>query len=552
MRCEPIFACNVSETKYIRADNMNRQNLLTRLFVVMLIASQISCQQKSKIVNTVAADNFRFLEYDITAIQKGYADKSFTVKEVVKAYLDRIETIDKNGPALNSIIEVNPDALQIAEELDREMASGKSRGPLHGIPVILKDNIDTHDKMPTTAGSRALANSHPLKDSYVAQRLRDAGAVIIAKANLSEWANFRGDMSSSGWSGEGGQTKNPYILSRNPCGSSSGSGVAVSANLTMVAIGTETNGSIVCPSNNNGIVGIKPTVGLVSRSGVIPISFTQDTPGPMARTVKDAAILLGAITGIDLADTKTLGSEGKYFKDYTQFLNPDGLKGKKIGLYKPAIGINYKVDTLMSKAIDFMKSKGAVIIDIPEILTGDVEKSSLTVMLYEYKDGLNKYFTSLGHDAPVKTIEELISFNKNDTVELRYFNQRYLEVAAKKGSLESDEYKSALATMTKGSREMGIDMVMNQYSLDAIVAPTGSPAWETDLVNGDYYQLGTSSPAAIAGYPAITVPMGFIDRLPVGISFFGRAWGEPGLIEIAYAYETGTRHRKAPRFLSER
>jgi len=531
---------------------MNKQNLLTRLLVVMLIASQISCQQKSKVVNTIAADNFRFLEYDITAIQKGYADKSFTVKEVVKAYLDRIEAIDKNGPALNSVIEVNPDAMQIAEELDREMASGKSRGPLHGIPVILKDNIDTHDKMPTTAGSRALANSHPLKDSYVAQRLRDAGAVIIAKANLSEWANFRGDLSSSGWSGEGGQTKNPYILSRNPCGSSSGSGVAVSANLTMVAIGTETNGSIVCPSNNNGIVGIKPTVGLVSRSGVIPISFTQDTPGPMARTVKDAAILLGAITGIDQADLKTVDSQGKSHTDYTQFLNADGLNGKRIGLYKPAIGINYKVDTLMKKAVDFMKSKGAVIVDVPEILGNDVEKNSLTVMLYEYKDGLNKYFASLGPDAPVKNIEELISFNKNDSVELRYFNQRYLEVAAKKGGLESAEYKEALASMMKGSREMGIDRVMKLYSLDAIIAPTGSPAWETDLINGDYYQLGTSSPAAIAGYPAITVPMGFIDELPVGISFFGRAWSEPVLIEMAYAYETGTKNRKAPRFLSER
>lgn len=538
--------------KINQADIMNKQNLLTRLLVVMLIASQISCQQKSKVVNTIAADNFRFLEYDITAIQKGYADKSFTVKEVVKAYLDRIEAIDKNGPALNSVIEVNPDAMQIAEELDREMASGKSRGPLHGIPVILKDNIDTHDKMPTTAGSRALANSHPLKDSYVAQRLRDAGAVIIAKANLSEWANFRGDLSSSGWSGEGGQTKNPYILSRNPCGSSSGSGVAVSANLTMVAIGTETNGSIVCPSNNNGIVGIKPTVGLVSRSGVIPISFTQDTPGPMARTVKDAAILLGAITGIDQADLKTVDSQGKSHTDYTQFLNADGLNGKRIGLYKPAIGINYKVDTLMKKAVDFMKSKGAVIVDVPEILGNDVEKNSLTVMLYEYKDGLNKYFASLGPDAPVKNIEELISFNKNDSVELRYFNQRYLEVAAKKGGLESAEYKEALASMMKGSREMGIDRVMKLYSLDAIIAPTGSPAWETDLINGDYYQLGTSSPAAIAGYPAITVPMGFIDELPVGISFFGRAWSEPVLIEMAYAYETGTKNRKAPRFLSER
>ncbi len=544
--------CIDSTTIILKTGIMKKQVLLTRIFLVLLIASQVSCQKKSKDDNKVASDNFRFLEYDISMIQKGYADKSFTVREVVQAYLDRIEAIDKNGPALSSVIEINPDALQIAGELDNELASGKSRGPLHGIPVILKDNIDTHDKMSTTAGSRALAGSHPLKDSYVAMKLREAGAVIIAKANLSEWANFRGDLSSSGWSGEGGQTKNPYILSRNPCGSSSGSAVAVSANLTMIAIGTETNGSIVCPSNNNGIVGIKPTVGLVSRSGVIPISFTQDTPGPMGRTVADAAICLGAITGVDSADVKTIDSRGKALKDYTPFLNADGLKGKRIGLYKPAIGINFKVDTIFYAAIRYMKSKGAVIVDIPEIITADVEKNSLTVMLYEYRDGLNKYFASLGPDAPVKNIEELISFNRNDSVELKYFNQRYLEEAAGKGDLKSGEYKEALSSIVKGSREMGIDRVMNQYSLDAIVAPTGSPAWETDLVNGDYYQLGTSSPAAIAGYPAISVPMGFIDKLPVGISFFGRAWSEPQLIEIAYAYETGTRHRKAPKFLSER
>jgi len=552
LACRDV-ACNVSTNVLkLKSDIMNKHTLLTRIFLILLIASQVSCQKKSRDDNKVASDSFRFLEYDISMLQKGYADKSFTIREVVQAYLDRIEAVDKNGPALSSVIEVNPDALKIAGELDSELISGKCRGPLHGIPVILKDNIDTHDKMSTTAGSRALAGSHPLQDSYVAKKLREAGAIIIAKANLSEWANFRGDLSSSGWSGEGGQTKNPYILSRNPCGSSSGSAVAVSANLTVIAIGTETNGSIVCPSNNNGIVGIKPTVGLVSRSGVIPISFSQDTPGPMARTVADAAICLGAITGVDSADIKTIDSRDKALKDYAQFLNADGLIGKRIGIYKPAVGINYKVDTLFYAAIGYMKSKGAVVVDIPEIMSGDVEKSSLTVMLYEYRDGLNKYFASLGPNAPVKNIEELISFNRNDSVELRYFNQRYLEEAARKGDLESSEYKEALTSMVKGSRDKGIDRVMNLYSLDAIVAPTGSPAWETDHVNGDYYQLGTSSPAAIAGYPAISVPMGFVDKLPVGISFFGRAWSEPVLIEMAYAYETGTRHRKAPEFLSER
>lgn len=531
---------------------MKTYRFLTILIMVATAGLMVSCRQKSAAGNVVNDNNFRYNEYDIAEIQHGYATKAFTVTEVVQAYLDRIEAIDKNGPGLRSVIEVNPDALKIAGELDRELAEGRSRGPLHGIPVILKDNIDTHDGMSTTAGSRALAGSHPLKDSFVARQLRDAGAVILGKANLSEWANFRGEMSTSGWSGEGGLTRNPYILSRNPCGSSSGSAVAVSANLTMLAIGTETNGSIVCPSNNNGIVGIKPTVGLVSRSGVVPISWTQDTPGPMARTVRDAAICLGALTGVDAEDSKTAASEGKYYHDYTQFLNVDGLRGKRIGLYKPAMGINYKVDTLMYRAIRFMKSKGAVIVDIPEFLTPDVDRNSLTVMIYEYKDGLNKYFASLGPDARIRNVADLIEFNKKDSVELRYFNQHYLELAEEKGGLDSEEYIKALQAMLKGSRENGMDRVMKEYSLDAIIAPTGSPAWETDLINGDNVALGSSSPAAIAGYPAISVPMGFIEGLPVGISFFGRAWSEPLLIEIAYSYETGTRHRRAPQFITER
>ncbi|MBN2184924.1 MAG: amidase [Candidatus Krumholzibacteriota bacterium] len=521
-----------------------------RMILGILLLLQISCQSPPGETRIADSDSFRFSEQEISHIQKGYKEGAFTIKDVVQAYLDRIEEIDKKGPTLNSIIQVNPDAVQIAEELDREICEGRSRGPLHGIPVVLKDNIDTHDKMATTAGSRALRDSYPLQDSFIARRLRSAGAVIIGKANLSEWANFRGELSSSGWSGVGGQVKNPYILSRNPCGSSSGSAVAVSANLTMIAIGTETNGSIVCPSNSNGIVGIKPTVGLVSRSGIIPISFTQDTAGPMARTVRDAAICLGAIVGIDSMDEKTLASRGRFFADYTQFLKEDGLEGKRIGLYKAPLGNNYKVDTLIYEAVEFLKSEGAEIIEIEEISRDIVDGYSFEVMLYEYKDGLNRYFRSLGPDAPVKSLEELIAFNISDPIELRYFNQRYLEMAEEKGDLDSREYQEALSGMSKGSREEGIDRVMDENNLDAIMAPTGSPAWETDLINGDSFQLGSSSPAAMAGYPNITVPMGYIDLLPVGLSFFGRAWSEPVLLEIAYAYENGTRHRRSPGFLT--
>jgi len=521
---------------------------LNRLTVIFLLLIIVSCQPHHVKVQVPESAGFRFEEWSIQQIQQGYKDGTFTIKEVVQAYLNRIDSIDQRGPKLNSIITINPDAIKIAEELDREMKAGKSRGPLHGIPVVLKDNIDTHDKMATTAGSRALRNSFPLNDSFLAKRLREAGAIIIGKSNLSEWANFRGQLSTSGWSGAGGQTRNPYDTSRNPCGSSSGSAVAIAANLTMLAIGTETDGSIICPSQTNGIIGIKPTVGLISRSGVIPISFTQDTPGPMARTVRDAAICLGALVGVDSADVKTLASKGQFQTDYTKFLNKDGLKGKRIGLYKVPMGINYKVDTLMNRAVSYLKSQGAEIVEIGEIYDRKVDKFSFEIMLYEYKDGLNKYFRSLGPKAPVKSVEELIAFNRADSVELKYFNQSYLEMAQKKGDISSPEYKKALAQMLKGSGEQGIDRVMNEHDLDAIVTPAGAPAWKTDLTNGDSFQVGSTSAAAQAGYPNITVPMGFIDDLPVGISFFGRAWSEPVLIEIAYAYETGTKFRRAPLF----
>ncbi len=515
----------------------------------LLLATLFACNQKP--ANNGMTAEFRFEEYTITQLQQGYDHGDFTITEVVRAYLDRIVAIDDNGPSLNAVIAVNPDALAIAAQLDRELKEGKIRGPMHGVPVLLKDNIDTNDGMATTAGSRALLGSHPLKDSFVAQKLRDAGAVIIGKANLSEWANFRGNLSSSGWSGVGGQTKNPYILDRNPCGSSSGSGVAVSANLCMTAVGTETDGSIVCPSTANGIVGIKPTVGLLSRSGIVPISFTQDTPGPMARTVRDAAIMLGVMTGADPADSKTAASEGKVPADYTSFLKEDGLKGKRIGWYTSGRGQHFKVDTLMQKAVDYIKSRGAEVVEINSIYDREVSSLSFQVLLWEFKDGLNKYFASLGDAAPVKNTEELIEFNKKDTVELRYFDQALLLEANKKGSVESKEFQDILSKMNRLVRDEGIDRVMDGNRLDAFMAPTGSPAWKTDHINGDAFVLSSSSPAAIAGYPNITVPMGFVEGLPVGISFFGRAWSEPLLLEIAYAYETGTKHRAAPEFRKE-
>lgn len=524
---------------------------LSSLLLFLIAISLSSCTATDESVTQNNAPDIDLEEITITEIQEAYANETYTITNLTQAYLDRIAEIDDAGPMLNSIIIVNPDALSIAATLDAELAAGKSRGPMHGIPVILKDNIDTQDKMPTTAGSRALANSFPLQDSYLAKQLREAGAIILGKANLSEWANFRGQMSSSGWSGVGGQTKNPYVLTRNPCGSSSGSGASVSANLTVLAVGTETNGSIVCPSHANGVVGIKPTVGLISRSGVIPISFTQDTPGPMARTVRDAALGLAAMIGIDAADSKTLASENKTYDDYTQFLNEDGLQGKRIGIYTRPLGANFKVDSVFAQAVEFLKSQGAETVEIDEIAPGRAGGLSFEIMLFEYKDGLNKYFASLGDDAPIKTVEELIEFNKQDEIELQNYNQQYLEMAQEKENLESAAYQDALKEMLRLTQQEGIDKVMEENNLQAIVAPTGSPAWQTDWVNGDHFQLGSSSPAARAGYPNITVPMGFVGELPIGMSIFGQAWTEPLLLEIAYAFEQGTKHRKAPKFLEK-
>jgi amidase len=519
---------------------------LIRLLISVLFL--ISCNSDTSDKTKTAFPGVWLEELTISQLQQGYREGKYTVRQVVADYLTRIEAIDYKGPELNSIIYVNPEAIQIAEALDKELAEGKIRGPLHGVPILLKDNIDTKDRMPNTGGSRALMHSYPAKDSPVAAKLRAAGAVIIGKANLSEWANFRSDNSSSGWSGIGGQTKNPYVLDRNPCGSSSGSGAAVSANLCMIAIGTETNGSIVCPSNNNGIVGLKPTVGLISRSGIIPISFTQDTPGPMGRTVEDVAKCLGALTGVDPEDSKTLASVGKSKNDYSVYLKKDGLKGKRIGLLKDDMGFSIKVDTLIREAVAELKRQGAEVIEV-ETSRGGTGGASYQVLLYEFKDGINKYLASLGENAPVKNLAELIEFNKKDSVELLLFDQKIFETAQAKGDLESKEYKEALKKILKATREDGIDKLMNDNRLDALMSPTGSPAWKTDMILGDHFVGGNSSLAAIAGYPSITLPVGFIQELPVGVSFFGRAWSEPVLIEIAYSFEQATKHRRVPKFV---
>jgi amidase len=498
-----------------------------------------------------AAGSFELDEKTIAELQEAIKSGSLTARSIAEKYLSRIAAIDKQGPRLNSVIEINPDALSIADALDAERKAKGPRGPLHGIPVLLKDNIDTADRMATTAGSMALEGSIAQRDAFIVQRLREAGAVILGKTNLSEWANFRSTRSTSGWSGRGGLTRNPYVLDRNPCGSSSGSGVAVSANLCSVAIGTETDGSIVCPATTNGIVGIKPTLGLVSRSGIIPIAHSQDTAGPMARTVADAAILLGAIVGVDPRDYITQESNGKSHTDYTRFLDPNGLQGARIGVARRYFGFNNEVDRLMNDAIDAMKRAGATIIDPVNLAPPkEYEESELEVLLYEFKHDLNKYLSELGPKAPFHSLKEIIEFNeKNRSREMPYFGQELFLKAEAKGPLTSPDYLKALEKNRRLSRKEGIDAVIAKDRLDAIVAPTGGPSWTTDLVNGDHYTGGSSTPAAVAGYPTISVPAGFIHGLPVGVSFFGAAYSEPMLIKLAYAFEQATRHRRSPGFL---
>jgi len=476
-----------------------------------------------------------------------------TARTLVDKYLARIQAVDRGGPALRSVLEINPDATAIADALDAERKAGRVRGPLHGVPILIKDNIATHDRMLTTAGSLALAGAPAPKDAFIVERLRAAGAVILGKTNLSEWANFRSTHSTSGWSGRGGQTKNPYALDRNPSGSSSGSGAAIAASLAAIAVGTETDGSIVSPSNVNSLVGIKPTLGLVSRTGIVPIAHSQDTAGPMARTVADAALLLGAMSGSDPADAATRPADTRRARDYSASLVRDGLRGARIGVVRNRLfGYSAAADALADAAIADLKREGAIIVDPAPIPTlGKFDDSELDVLLYEFKADLNTYLASLGGTTP-RSLADLIGFNDaHKDEELRYFGQELMLTAERKGPLTDATYRAALARNHLLSRAQGIDATMTKYRLDALLAPTGGPAWITDLVNGDGGTAaapGPSTVTSVAGYPHITVPMGFVRGLPVGLSFFGRAWSEPMLIKLAYAYEQATKHRRPPAF----
>ena len=493
---------------------------------------------------------FDLEELTIVDLQAGMSAGRWSAGEITEMYLDRIAAIDRQGPTLRSVLETNPDALRIARGLDDERAGGRVRGPLHGIPILIKDNIGTADRMTTTAGSFALEGSIPLTDAGIAARLRDAGAVILGKTNLSEWANFRSRRSSSGWSGRGGQCANPYVLHRNPCGSSSGSGAGVSANLSVVAIGTETNGSIVCPASACGVVGVKPTVGLWSRSGIVPISHTQDTAGPMARTVRDAAILLGALTGEDARDPATRESTGHLQADYARFLTADGARGTRIGVVRTGFGFDDRVDGVLDEALLVLRHAGAVVVD--EVGLPDqrgLAALAFDVLLYEFKANLNEYLEGLGPGAPIGSLEDAIRFNENNRErEMPYFGQDMFLAAQKKGPLTERRYRDALARVRRLAGAEGIDATMDRYGLDALVAPTGGPAWVTDLTDGDHLDGSSSSPAARAGYPNISVPAGFVMGLPVGVSFFGRRWTEVTLLRIAYAFEQVSMIRRPPGF----
>ena len=494
---------------------------------------------------------FPFAEATVADLQKAMASGAVSSRRLVEMYLERIEALDRSGPMLRSVIEVNPDAAAIADAMDIERAGKGSRGPLHGIPVLVKDNLDSADHMATTSGSLALVGARPVRDSHVVARLREAGAVLLGKTNQSEWANFRSTRSTSGWSGRGGQCRNPYALDRNPSGSSSGSGVAVSASLCAVAVGTETDGSVVAPASACGIVGIKPTLGLVSRSGIVPIAHSQDTAGPMARTVADAAALLEVMVGEDPRDASTRGARVNWRGGLSSALDPKGLEGARIGIVQNLVGNNPGVRKLIAEAADAMKKAGAVPIDVTMPNVGDIGAPEFEVLLYEFKADLNAYLAGLGPGAPVKSLAAIIDFNKaNADREMVWFGQEILEMAQAKGPLTDPAYRKALASCRRLSRTMGIDRVLAQFKLDALAAPTADPAWLTDPVTGDHSLGGSTSPAAVAGYPSITLPMGAVAGLPVGISFFGKAYSEPTLVKYAYAFEQLTRHRTAPRFLA--
>lgn len=497
-----------------------------------------------------ADTTFPVTDATVASLQEAMASGQTTARLVTQAYLERIAAVDRSGPRLNSIIELNPDALDIAEALDRERAAGTVRGPLHGVPVLIKDNIDTADRMKTTAGSLALVDAPPRRDAFIVERLRAAGAVLLGKTNLSEWANFRSTRSTSGWSGRGGLTLNPYALDRNACGSSSGSGVAVAASLCAVAIGTETDGSIICPATRNGVVGIKPTVGLLSRSGIIPISVTQDTAGPMARSVADAAALLGALTAADPRDAATTRTGRTALDDYRSALTPGALTGARIGVMRNFMGFDARVDAIVEESLVALRSAGAVVVDPTDLPTkGAFGKAEFEVLLYEFKDGINAYLAGLGDAAPMNTLGDLIAFNEaNAAREMPFFGQDTFINAQAKGPLTEKAYLEARAKARRLTRAEGLDVVLARHRLDAIVAPSGGTAWLTDLINGDYGTGGSSGPAAVSGYPSITVPAGFVFGLPVGLSFIGPAWSEARLVGLAYAFEQTSQARRAPAF----
>ncbi len=510
----------------------------------LALAPLTSCIQPASQANS--SENyidFELNEVTISQLQDKMSSGTLTSEEITQKFLNRIELIDKNGPELRAVIEINPDALNIARKMDEERKSGKIRSALHGVPILIKDNIDTGDQMQTTAGSLALVGSTASDDAIIVHRLREAGAVLLGKTNLSEWANFRSTKSSSGWSGRGGQVRNPFCIDRSPCGSSSGTGVAVSANLCAIGIGTETDGSIVCPSGINGIVGIKPTAGLWSGDGIIPISHSQDTAGPMARSVSDAAILLGLLAEKD-------PKNGKVFEDYTQFLDAGGLKNARIGIASDFFGYHSGVDNLIADAVKILKEQGAEIIENLKFENqAEWGKLEWQVLISEFKADLNDYLKTR-NGLQVQSLADLIEFNnKSLDKELKWFGQEIFEEAEKTGGLEESVYLEALAKVKELTRSKGIDLLMDQYKLDALIAPTNGPAWTIDWVNGDHFSGSSSEPAAISGYPNITVPAGYVHELPVGISFFGRAWSEPTLIKLAFAYEQVSKHRKAPGFL---
>jgi len=496
------------------------------------------------------ATDFELNEITIAALQKAMAEGHYTARSVVELYLRRIDAIDRAGPVLRSVLEVNPDAFALADALDAERAAGKVRGPLHGIPVLLKDVVDTADRMHTSAGSLALMASFAPRDAFIVERLRTAGAVILGKTNLSEWSNARSTRATSGWSARGGLTKNPYVLDRTACGSSSGTGVAIAANLATVGIGVETDGSIACPSSANCLVGIKPTVGLWSRSGLIPVSYSLDTAGPMARTVTDAAILLGALTGIDTRDLATDASEGHALADYTAALDEDALKGARIGVLRRDMESNSPLASLIHESLGALESAGAILVDdfsLPSVEELQVPKA--VVLLCELKDAMRDYLRQRGPDEPHKSLTDLIRFNRqNADLEMTWFGQEFFETADTTNGRETQDYRPALARCRSLTRTMGLDRVLGEHQLDAIVGVAANPPFTSDLLTGDYPVVRNSSLSAVSGYPRVTVPAGFVHGLPVGLSFMGSAWSEARLIGLAYAFEQAVRGREAPHF----